>query len=44
MRVLIAILLVTNTITAACYGCQGDLAKVGWHLFLAGMSAKALMK
>ena len=44
MRYLIGILLVTNTITAICYGFQGNPAKVVWHLFLAGMSARALLK
>ena len=44
MRYLIGILLVANTITAVCYGFQGNPAKVVWHLFLAGMSVRALMK
>ena len=44
MRYLIIILLVTNTITAACYGCHGNLAKVVWHLFLAGMSLRTLLR
>ncbi len=33
MRLIIAILLVTNTIAAACYGFQGNLVKAAWHLF-----------
>ena len=44
MKILIAILLVTNTIAAACYGFQRQPGKAIWHLFLAGMSLKALLK
>lgn len=44
MKILIAILLVTNTIAAACYGFQCQPTRMLWHLFLAGMSLKALLK
>lgn len=44
MKILVVILLVTNSITAVCYGQQGNMAKVVWHLFLAGMSLRTLLR